>query len=76
MRLLAEERADALLHGGHTRHTAHHHHFVDLAGLQSRIGQGLFERSDRAVNKIGCELFEFGAREGHHQMFRTRRIGG
>ncbi len=75
MRLLAEEGADAILHGGHTRHAPDHHHLVDVAGGQASIGQSLFDGSDRPVDEIGRQLFEFGTAESHDQVPGAAGIG-
>ena len=70
VRGLAEELLHNLLDRRDSGRTAHEQHFVDVGGLQACILQRLAARLDGSLDQIVAQLFEFGTREGLHQMLR------
>ncbi|CAI08838.1 putative NAD-specific glutamate dehydrogenase encoded in antisense gene pair with dnaKJ [Aromatoleum aromaticum EbN1] len=75
-RFLAEELLDLLLHLRHPALAADQDHVVDVVDLQAGILQCDAARFDCALHQIFDERFEFGARDLHCEVLRTRRIGG
>src|SRR5262245_40923273 len=76
VRVLREEGLDHLLNLRDARRTAHQNDLVDLAGLQSGVFQSQTARLQSALQNVVDQGFEFGARQLHHQMLRTRLVGG
>ena len=74
VRLFAEELAHRFLDGRHTGHAADEQHFVDVARLQAGVGQGALARLDAALDQVGHQAFQLGARQGHVQVLGTAGV--
>ena len=76
MRLPAEELLDDLLNLGHAGLAADEHDFVDLAGLDAGIGDGLLAGLERAHEEVVDHLLELGAGELADEVLGSAGVGG
>ena len=74
MGLLAEELLYDFDDLGHARHAAHQNNFLDLAGGDARILQGLAAGLNGLLDEIIHKGLELGARQLHGEMLGTGRI--
>ena len=75
--LLAGELLDLLLHRRHARHAADQHDVVDLLdALVFGVVERLAHRRDHAVEQIGGQLGELGAREARVEVLGPGGVGG
>ena len=75
MRLLAEEIFHQRLNTRHARLSANQHDLIDFAGINTRIFHRLLARTDRALDDVFNQLFQFGTGKLLHQVLRTRGVG-
>ncbi len=75
MRFATEEFLHLLDDLRHAGHTADQDHFVDVAGLQAGILQGLAAGLYGALDQLVHQGFQLGAAELDVEMLRTRLIG-
>ena len=74
VRLLAGQLLDLLLHGRHARHAADQHDVVDLLdALVFGVVERLAHRRDDAVEQVGGQLLELGARQAHVEVLGPAR---
>ena len=64
VRLLAKDLLDDLLHLGNAGRTADENHFVDFAGLQLGVLEGLQHRPTATLDQVIDQLLELAARDG------------
>src|SRR5580700_3349382 len=76
MPFLAEQFLHNVLNQRHASLAADQNHFIDLAGVHSRVLHALFARFDRPANDFVHHRFQFRPREFLHQVLRTGSIGG
>ena len=76
MGFLAEKGFHPFNDFGHARHPADEHHFINVAGGNAGVGQGLFTGFDGAGDQVVDELFQFGPGEFEHQVFGSTGVGG
>ena len=69
--VLAGDALDQLQHGGDAGRAAHHHHFVQFAGGELGVLEGLLHRHAAAVDQLGGELLELGPGEGEVEVLGT-----
>ncbi len=74
MGFLAEFLAHGFLHGRHADHTADQHDFINLGGFQVGVRQCTADRFHGFLDQVAGQLFQFGAGQSQHQMFRTAGI--
>src|SRR5205807_1052434 len=74
-RVLAEELADEPLHERNTRRASDEDDFIDLRGLEARVGDRLAARLERAVDNRTNQRFELRAREAFAVQLRLVAIG-
>ena len=76
VRLLARELLDLLLDGRHARHAADEDDVVDLRrALVLGVVERLADRGDDALEQVGGQLVELGAREAHVEVLGTGLVG-
>jgi hypothetical protein len=63
VRLFADEFAGGLDDLGHACHAAYEHEFVDIVFSPLGVGEAVFNRLQRALEEVVCELLELGAGE-------------
>ncbi len=76
VRLLAEEGLHGFHDLGHAGHAADQDDLVDVAGLQTGVGQGLLAGLDRALDQVVDQGFQLGARQLDVQVQRARGVHG
>ena len=76
VRLLAEVLAHELLDLGHPRRAADQDDFINLLGIDARIGQRLLHRRHRPLQQVVHQLLELGPRQLGLQVLRPVLIGG
>ena len=74
MRLFAEQLFHQRLDARHARLSAHQNHFVDLAGVNACVFQGLLARTNGALNDVIHHLLQLGARQLLHQVLRPAGV--
>src|SRR5690606_3312856 len=65
---------NALLHLGHTAHTADQDHVVDFRNLHARILDGNTARLDRAFDQVFNQRFQLGASDLQVQVLGTGSV--
>jgi len=58
--LLAEVLLHDLLDAWHAGRASDQHHFIDVPGLEVRVGERLLQRSDGALHERLDQRFELG----------------